>query len=319
MGSMPRIGITLGDPSGIGPEIVAMALARAPGELLERLLVFGDRRILERGAAAASVTLPDVLEIIECGVVPPELAPPGQPSGSGGEAQVEYLERATQAARDGVIAGLVTAPISKSTARAARFGFAGHTDFLAARLGASRVAMMFAGPRFKVVLATAHLPLSEVSQALTVDAIASAALMGIEAMQRDFGVAQPRVGVLGLNPHAGEGGMFGPEEATAIAPAIELIRRSGGGHVEVVGPLVPDAAFRKPFDLFVAMYHDQALIPIKLVDFEDSVNVTLGLPIVRTSPDHGVAYDIAGRGVARPTSMVAALDLCSRCVDARTS
>jgi 4-hydroxythreonine-4-phosphate dehydrogenase len=176
--------------------------------------------------------------------------------------------------------------------------------------------MMFAGPRFKVVLATAHVPLAEVSQALTSDAIASAALMGIEAMQRDFGVAQPRVGVLGLNPHAGEGGMFGAEETSAIAPAIEIIRRGGHG-IEVVGPLVPDAAFRQAFDLFVAMYHDQALIPIKLVDFEESVNVTLGLPIVRTSPDHGVAYDIAGKGIARPTSMIAALDLCARCVDAR--
>ena len=318
MGSMPRIGITLGDPSGIGPEIVALALARAPSELLERVIVFGDRGILERGAAAASVTLPGTLEIIECGVIPPEQAPPGQPSPSGGEAQVEYLERATQAARDGVIAGLVTAPISKATARAARFEFAGHTDFLAARLSASRVAMMFAGPRFKVVLATAHVPLAAVSQALSAEGIASAAHMGIEALQRDFGVAHPRVGVLGLNPHAGEGGMFGAEEMSAIAPAIEIIRRSGGG-LEVVGPLVPDAAFRQSFDLFVAMYHDQALIPIKLVDFEESVNVTLGLPIVRTSPDHGVAYDIAGKGVARPTSMITALALCARCVDARRS
>src|SRR5688500_5769882 len=139
MSSMRRIGITLGDPSGIGPEIVAMALARAPSALLERLVVFGDRGILERGAAAASVTLPGMFEIIECGVIPADHAPPGQPTASAGEAQVEYLERATQAAQGGVIAGLVTAPISKSTARAARFGFAGHTDFLAARLGASRV------------------------------------------------------------------------------------------------------------------------------------------------------------------------------------
>ena len=127
------------------------------------------------------------------------------------------------------------------------------------------------------------------------------------------------MGVLGLNPHAGEGGMFGAEETSAIVPAIEIIMRRAGGNLEVIGPLVPDAAFRQSFDLFVAMYHDQALIPIKLVDFEESVNVTLGLPIVRTSPDHGVAYDIAGKGVARATSMINALDLCARCVDARAS
>jgi 4-hydroxythreonine-4-phosphate dehydrogenase len=316
MSSRPRIGITLGDPSGIGPEIVALALAQAPADLRERVLVFGDRAILERGAASARVDLPPMLEIIECGGLPADQARPGQPSASGGAAQVAYLERATEAAKDGAIAGLVTAPISKSTARAAHFGFNGHTDFLAARMGASRVAMMFAGPRFKVVLATAHMPLSEVAQAITVDAVSGSALMAIDAMRRDFGVARPRVGVLGLNPHAGEGGMFGPEEIATIAPAVEIIRRRGGD-VEVTGPLVPDAAFRQPFDLFVAMYHDQALIPVKLVDFEASVNVTLGLPIVRTSPDHGVAYDIAGQGVARPTSMIAALELCARCVAGR--
>ena len=149
-----------------------------------------------------------------------------------------------------------------------------------------------------------------------VDKIASATLLAIDMLRRDFGVARPRVGVLGLNPHAGEAGMFGAEEATTIGPAIDMIRRNGGD-LEVTGPLVPDAAFRQPMDLFVAMYHDQGLIPIKLIDFDSSVNVTLGLPIVRTSPDHGVAYDIAGRGLARPTSFVAALELCARCVDAR--
>jgi 4-hydroxythreonine-4-phosphate dehydrogenase len=147
--------------------------------------------------------------------------------------------------------------------------------------------------------------------------VASAALMGVEALRRDFGVPRPRVGVLGLNPHAGEGGLFGSEDAAIIAPAIELCRRQLGGDVELVGPLVPDVAFRQPFDLFVAMYHDQGLIPVKLLDFESTVHLTLGLPVIRTSPDHGVAYDIAGKGIARAASFIAALAVCERLVDGR--
>jgi 4-hydroxythreonine-4-phosphate dehydrogenase len=312
-----RIGITLGDPSGIGPEIVAQALAAAPPALRHRLLVFCDRAVLERGAASAGTSLPGDVTIVDRGELAPEMAPPGSPSAMGGLAQVAYLETAVAAASAGEIAGVVTAPICKTTARAAHFEFVGHTDFLAARMGASRVAMMFVGPRLKVVLATAHVPLAQVSSVLTTDVVASAALMGVEALRRDFGVPRPRVGVLGLNPHAGEGGLFGSEDADVIAPAIEMCRRQLGGEVEVAGPLVPDVAFRQSFDLFVAMYHDQGLIPVKLLDFESSVHLTLGLPIVRTSPDHGVAYDIAGKGIARPASFIAALDVCQRLVDRR--
>ncbi|HWM88880.1 MAG TPA: 4-hydroxythreonine-4-phosphate dehydrogenase PdxA, partial [Kofleriaceae bacterium] len=248
-----------------------------------------------------------------------DMAPLGSPSAQGGLAQVAYLESAVAAALAGEIAGVVTAPICKTTARAAHFEFVGHTDFLAARLGATRVAMMFVGTRLKVVLATAHLPLSMVPQALTTDVVASAALMAVETVQRDFGIERPRVGVLGLNPHAGEGGLFGSEDIDVIAPAIEMCRRQLGGEVELAGPLVPDVAFRQEYDLFVAMYHDQGLIPVKLLDFDSTVHLTLGLPIVRTSPDHGVAYDIAGKGVARATSFIAALDLCERLVDRRTA
>src|SRR5690606_38057516 len=226
MGHTERIGITLGDPAGIGPEIVALALAAAPPAQRARVVVFGDRALLERGAAHAGVELPGDVEIADCGQAPAaELIQPGQPSALAGAAQVAYLEAALAAAGRGEIAGLVTAPISKSTARAADFGFTGHTDFLASRLGADRVAMMFAGPRLKVVLATTHIGLMEVGAALTVDRIANATLMGVEALRRDFGVASPRVGVLGLNPHAGEGGIFGGEEAAVIQPAIELCRR----------------------------------------------------------------------------------------------
>ncbi|HTE53147.1 MAG TPA: 4-hydroxythreonine-4-phosphate dehydrogenase PdxA [Kofleriaceae bacterium] len=312
-----RIGITLGDPSGIGPEIVAQALAGARPALRQRLVVFCDRALLERGAAVAGAPVPGDVTIVDRGELSPELAPAGAPTAMGGLAQVAYLEAATAAATAGEIAGVVTAPICKTTARAAHFEFVGHTDFLAARMGASRVAMMFVGPRLKVVLVTAHIPISEVSSSLTIDGVASAALMAVDALRRDFGVPRPRVGVLGLNPHAGEGGLFGSEDSDVIAPAIEQCRRQLGGDVELVGPLVPDVAFRQSYDLFVAMYHDQGLIPIKMLDFDSTVHLTLGLPIVRTSPDHGVAYDIAGKGVASPASFIAALAVCEQLVDRR--
>ena len=223
-------------------------------------------------------------------------------------AQVAYLEAAAQAAISGQIDALVTAPISKFAARAAEFSFLGHTEFLAARLKAPRTAMMFAGPTLRVVLATTHIPLARVPAELTRDRIVDAALLGIEALTRDFGITKPRIGVLALNPHAGERGLLGKEEETVIEPAIEHLRRRVRD-CEIEGPLVADSAFRGQWDLLVAMYHDQALIPVKLVDFERSVNVTLGLPIVRTSPDHGVGYHIAGTGAASNKSFAAALDL----------
>jgi 4-hydroxythreonine-4-phosphate dehydrogenase len=312
------IGITLGDPSGIGAEIVAITLASLDRQVLDRLVVYGDRAILERGAAATGTRLPGGLAI-EGDAIAPADAPPGTPTPAGGAAQVAWLEAAATAARAGALAGLVTAPIAKTAARAAGFAFAGHTEFLAARLGAPHVAMMFAGPRLKVVLATIHLPLAKVASALDADDLADTIELAVGALRRDFGIARPRVGVLGLNPHAGEAGLLGFEESAIIAPAIATARRRLGDAGEIGGPLVPDAAFRLPFDLFVAMYHDQGLIPVKLVDFEDSVNVSLGLPIVRTSPDHGVAYDIAGRGVARATSFQAATRLALELVERRAA
>jgi 4-hydroxythreonine-4-phosphate dehydrogenase len=314
-----RIGITLGDPSGIGPEIVARALASAAPALRQRLTVFCDRALLERAAAIVGAPVPGDVTVVDRGELDPEHAPAGAPTAMGGLAQVAYLEAAVAAAHAGEIAGVVTAPICKTTARAAHFEFVGHTDFLAARLGASRVAMMFVGPRLKVVLATTHIAIAEVPAALTIDGVASAALMAVEALRRDFGIPRPRVGVLGLNPHAGEGGLFGSEDADVIAPAIEQCRRQLGGDVDLAGPLVPDVAFRQRYDLFVAMYHDQGLIPVKLLDFDSTVHLTLGLPIVRTSPDHGVAYDIAGKGVASPTSFTAALGVCQDLVDRRVA
>jgi 4-hydroxythreonine-4-phosphate dehydrogenase len=302
----PRIAITLGDPAGIGPEIVAAAVAAAPAALRQRLVIHGDPAPLERGARAIGVTLPAELAIRGAGFD----AAPGRPDERSGAAQVAYLEAAVAAAARGEVDAIVTAPISKTWARRAGFDFPGHTEMLAARLGDREVAMMFAGPKLKVVLATVHVPLRSVAEVLTRARIEHVTRLFAASLARDFGIARPRVGVVGLNPHAGEGGLLGAEDDAVIAPAIEAVRDLDA---ELGGPLVPDAAFRDAvsgrWDGLVAMYHDQALIPVKLVDFEEAVNVTLGLPIVRTSPDHGTAYDIAGRGVARWTSFAAALRL----------
>jgi 4-hydroxythreonine-4-phosphate dehydrogenase len=299
--AVTTLGITLGDPSGIGPEIVAATLASAPREWLARTIVYGDRGPLERGARAIGVTLPDV-RIVGDGLG--EAALPGQPDEASGAAQVGYLEAAVAAAARGELSAIATAPISKTWAKRGGFSFPGHTEMLAARLGARDVVMMFAGPRLKVALATVHVALADVPRVLTTARVRTTIELLAASLVRDFGIARPRIGVVGLNPHAGEGGLIGTEDRDVIAPAV-----AGSGNAIVEGPLVPDAAFRMPYDAFVAMYHDQGLIPVKLVDFDESVNVTLGLPIVRTSPDHGTAYDIAGKGVARAVSMQRAVAL----------
>jgi 4-hydroxythreonine-4-phosphate dehydrogenase len=311
-----RVGITLGDPAGIGPEIVAAALHAAPREWRERIVVYGDRAPLERGARAMGVTVPDVTLV---GSGEGDRAIPGTPDRVSGAAQVAYLEAAVSAASRGELAAIVTAPISKTWARRAGFEFLGHTEMLAARLGASDVAMFFVGPKLKVALATVHRPLSEVVTDLSTERVRTVVELVATSMVRDLGVTAPRIGVVGLNPHAGEDGLLGDEDAEIIAPAIAEPLPPA----TLLGPLVPDAAFRDAvhgrYDALVAMYHDQGLIPVKLVDFDESVNVTLGLPIVRTSPDHGTAYDIAGKGIARSVSMQRALALAVEMVARRAA
>jgi 4-hydroxythreonine-4-phosphate dehydrogenase len=321
------IGITLGDPAGIGPEVTAWALAQAmreSPELLHDVIVFGDADVLARGAAVMGVAR-GALAGVRCegDAVGGTAAAPlvaGTPSEAAGAAQVSWLEAAVAAARAGRVDALVTAPISKTWARRAGFAFPGHTELLAERFGAREVAMTFVGPRLVVALATVHVPLAQVAGTLSIERIVAVGELLAESLVRDLGRGvggtAVRVGVVGLNPHAGEGGLLGGEEIGVIAPAVEELTRRVGGTVRVSGPLVPDAAFRMAadggVDGLVAMYHDQGLIPVKAIDFEEAVNVTLGLPIVRTSPDHGTAYDIAGTGRARPTSMAAALRLALR-------
>ena len=295
----PRIGITLGDPSGIGPELV-----RAVADGGDNLVVYGDA-ILCAGVSAELVPVTSLDGVV-----------PGTPTDATGRAQVAYLEAAVADVRAGKLDALVTAPIHKASCLAAGFAFPGHTEFLQARLGDGPVTMMFAGPRMRVSLATIHHALADVPRVLSAEAIAVAIAQTAEALVADFGVATPRIAVAGLNPHAGEQGHFGDDETRVIVPAIEAARArlaAAGLAATLDGPRVPDAVFRDHldgrFDAVVAMYHDQGLIPVKVVDFEEAVNVTLGLPIVRTSPDHGVAHDIAGKRRARPTSFAAALRL----------
>jgi 4-hydroxythreonine-4-phosphate dehydrogenase len=294
-----RIGVTLGDPSGIGPELV-----RAVADGGDDLVVYGDA-ILCAGVAAELVPVTSLDGVV-----------PGTPTDATGRAQVAYLEAAVADVRAGKLDALVTAPIHKASCLAAGFAFPGHTEFLQARLGAGAVTMMFAGPRMRVSLATIHHALADVPRVLSAEAIAVAIAQTAEALVADFGIAAPHIAVAGLNPHAGEEGHFGDDETRVIVPAIDAARTrlaAAGLDATLHGPRVPDAVFRDHlegrFDAVVAMYHDQGLIPVKVVDFEEAVNVTLGLPIVRTSPDHGVAHDIAGKRRARPTSMAAALAL----------
>jgi 4-hydroxythreonine-4-phosphate dehydrogenase len=301
-----NLGITLGDPAGIGPEIVAATVAAAPEAWRQRIIVYGDRAPLERAARVMGVVVPDDVSIVGDGVG--DAAVSGQPDERTGAAQVGYLEAAVAAARRGELAAIATAPISKTWARRAGFAFPGHTEMLASRLGVRDVVMLFAGPRLKVALATVHIALAEVARALTTAGLRTTIEIVAQALIRDFAIPEPRIGVVGLNPHAGEGGLLGVEDRDVITPALAALPPA-----RLAGPLVPDAAFReladRKYDALVAMYHDQGLIPVKLIDFDEAVNVTLGLPIVRTSPDHGTAYDIAGSGTARWVSMQRALAL----------
>ena len=282
----PRIAITVGDPSGIGPEVAAKAA--------------GDPRVL----AVCEPVL----------YAPPNGArfAPGMLSAEAGRAAHDVIVRAVADAMDGSVQAVATAPVNKEAFRLAGLPWAGHTDLLAHLTGAPRVAMMFYSDRLMVVLATVHIALAEVPAALTQERVQATIALTAEAIPR-FTKVPPRIAVAGLNPHAGEHGLFGGEEDRVIAPAIAACRARG---VDVSGPYPADTVFvratRGEFDVVVACYHDQGLIPAKLLAFGQAVNVTLGLPIVRTSVDHGTAFDIAGKGVADPQSMIAAVLLAAR-------
>ncbi len=240
---------------------------------------------------------------------------PGQPEADGIGTALASLEAATGLARAGAMAGVVTAPVAKAQLSSIGFHYPGQTEFLAAACGVPEddAVMMLAGPSLRTVPLTVHCALSEVPARLSVDLICRKARIVAAALRRDFGIAEPRLAIAGLNPHAGENGRFGEEERAIITPAIERLRGEG---LAVTGPHPGDALFtpraRATYDAALAMYHDQALIPLKALDFDEGVNVTLGLPIIRTSPDHGTAFDIAGKGIADPGAMAAALRMAGQ-------
>lgn len=288
----PRIAITTGDPAGIGPEVAGRAAL--------------DPRVL------------DACEPIVYDSTAGRRFAPGVLSAEAGRAAYETIVRAATDAQTGLVHAIATAPVNKEAFRLAGLPWSGHTDLLAHLTGARHVAMMFHAESIRVVLATIHIPLSDVPRALTRPVLESTIALTAAELPR-FGFAVPRIGVAGLNPHAGEHGLFGTEEEETFVPAIAACRSRG---IDVTGPFPGDTIFlrasRGEFDVVIACYHDQGLIPVKLVAFGQAVNVTLGLPIIRTSVDHGTAFDIAGRGVADPGSMIAAVLLAARLASRRT-
>ncbi|NND21752.1 MAG: 4-hydroxythreonine-4-phosphate dehydrogenase PdxA [Silicimonas sp.] len=314
-GAFPPVALTCGDPAGIGPEISLLAWQRLGATL--PFFWIGDPAHLPEGAAVRIISAPDeAIGAVAAGlpVLPHAFgapAIPGRPSPENARGVVEVIERAVELVRNGEASAICTAPIAKKElVDHAGFGFPGHTEFLAHLAGADRVVMMLAAAELKVVPATIHIPLAEVATALTPDVLEAAIEITAAALKTDFGIAAPRIAVAGLNPHAGEAGLLGREEIDWIAGLCDRLRARG---LDLIGPLPADtmfhAAARSGYDAAIAMYHDQALIPIKTLAFERGVNVTLGLPFVRTSPDHGTAFDIAGRGLADPTSLIEALKL----------
>ncbi len=325
---MKPLAVSMGDPAGVGLEIAARVWAQRDDATPPFFLV-GDPDAIERAARRIGVAKPklnviedaaqidiasDVLSVLHVPLAMQET--PGAPDPVNAQAKIAAIERGVAAARAGAAAGLVTLPIAKAVLHSADFGFPGHTEFVAHLTRedewphARGPVMMLAGPSLKVALATIHIPLTEVARQLTRERIVHVGRVVGEALRRDFGVAEPRIALCGLNPHAGERGTIGREEIEVINPAAQVLRAEGWnvGDARSADALFHESA-RNKYDVAIALYHDQGLIPIKTLHFWDAVNVTLGLPIVRTSPDHGAGFDIAGKGVARADSFRAALQL----------
>lgn len=319
---------SLGDPAGVGPELLAAAWAQRESAGIAPFFVAGSAGILRAAIAARGIAVPvrvigspdeallhfdealPVLDIGECDYRP------GQPDDACAAFALRSLETATGLVRNGAASALVTAPVSKAWLARVGFNQPGQTEFVAHACGISErnAVMMLAGPSLRVVPVTVHVALAEVPGLLTTELIRSRASIAAAALTRDFGIQRPRLAVAGLNPHAGEDGRFGTEEAAVIAPAVAALVAEG---IDAVGPLPADGMFhaeaRKEYDLAICMYHDQALIPLKALDFDQGVNVTLGLPLIRTSPDHGTAFAIAGKRLASPGATIAALRMAAQC------
>ena len=318
----------MGDPAGIGPEICAKALTNPEIQLLANCIVIGDRKSMRKALktkleinsikkvsqAKFSKGVIDVLDLDNINVSRLKM---GQVSKYAGKAAIEYVEKAAELAMDKEIDAIVTGPINKEAIHKAGYKYQGHTELLAAKTKSKRPAMMFVADNFWVMLATTHVPLKDISKKLDKNKLIHLIQLAHETLGKARG-KKPRIGVAGLNPHAGESGIFGNEEIKIIAPAVAEAKKLG---INVKGPISPDAIFYLAksgvFDIVIAMYHDQGLIPLKLLSFNHSVNVTVGLPIIRTSVDHGTGFDIAGKGWANPTSLIEAIKVTAHFVKTR--
>jgi 4-hydroxythreonine-4-phosphate dehydrogenase len=324
------LALTLGEPAGIGPDIAVAAWLRRrelglpvfyligdPDFLAARVRALGlDAPVAEASPATAAAIFPDALPVVASGIA--ATAQPGRPDGTSAPAAIAAIRQAVAHVVAGRASAVVTNPIAKSVLYRAGFSHPGHTEFLAQLAAAAGGAvphpvMMLWSPELAVVPVTIHLPLREAIAQLSTDLIVRTARIVAADLTARLGIARPRLALSGLNPHAGEDGTLGTEDRDIVAPAVEALRRDG---IEARGPLPADtmfhAAARRTYDCAICMYHDQALIPIKTIAFDDGVNVTLGLPFIRTSPDHGTAFDIAGSGRANPSSLIAALRLAAR-------
>ena len=321
--------VSLGDPAGIGPEVIAKCWDNRDRFELSPFVAIGDPRSVRAVWDGQIATIDDPREAdsaFDVGLpliqIPsPEEDRPGHPSVAGAHCSLDALEIAVGLARSGSASAVVTGPVSKEQLYSIGFRHPGQTEFVAERCGiaSANVVMMLAGPSLRTVPVTTHIPLRDVPDALSSSLIESRGRTTLRGLQKNFGIAEPRLAITGLNPHAGEGGLLGQAEVEVIEPAIAALRAEGW---RVTGPHPADTLFhdtaRARFDAALCMYHDQALIPVKALHFVDAVNITLGLPIVRTAPDHGTAFDIAGQDLADPRPMAAALRLAAECAANRT-
>ncbi|MFH0840073.1 MAG: 4-hydroxythreonine-4-phosphate dehydrogenase PdxA [Candidatus Omnitrophota bacterium] len=312
--SKPLVALTMGDPSGIGAEIILQALAKPAIKKIADYIVVGDLRVLEKAnhilqrRGMPSIFKPASINVLDLQNVRMGGFSFGKERADYGRASIEYIREAFRLVRSGAADSLVTAPINKSSAKKSGFKFPGHTEYLAALSGAKDYVMMLAGGPLRVSLVTRHVRLKKVSRILTSPGIERTINITLKALKDDLGISNPRVGVCALNPHASDGGIFGDEEKKIISPAVNKFRRQG-----VSGPYPADAlfydAYHGRFDCVICLYHDQGLIPLKMIARDRGVNITLGLGFVRTSPDHGTAFDIAGKGKADPRSMEMAIKM----------
>lgn len=330
MSHRPVVGITMGDGAGIGPEVIVGALADPALAALARPLVIGDASRMAEAARilGAPVTIhaitdsaaaryePGVIDVIDLNLLPPDL-PWGQIDARAGHAAFAYIERAVRLAEAGEIHAIATAPLNKEALHTAGHLYPGHTELLAQLTGTRQVAMLLVTPELKVIHVTTHCSMREACDRIRRERVLTVIRLGHKVL-RDTGIASPRIAVAGLNPHAGENGLFGQEEIDQITPAIADARAEG---IDVSGPWPGDTVFLRArtgqFDLVVAQYHDQGHIPIKLMGLESGINVTVGMPIIRTSVDHGTAFDIAGTGKADPRSMAEAIRLAVQLAPSR--